>query len=441
MNYIPITAEQRQSMLEVIGVGSIDELMADIPDSIRLSAPLDIAPGVSEMEVRALLESLAAQNRVGRDLVCFAGGGIYDHYRPAFLDSLTSRSEFFTAYTPYQPEVSQGTLQAIYEYQTGICELTGFDIANASMYDGATAAVEAGFMATRLVRGRRQVVVAGSIHPEYLETMATYAASGLVDFTVVPAVDGVVPTADLVAAVSDTTAAVIMGYPNYVGVYEDPAPVIAAAHAHGALAIAIANPIMLALVAAPASLGFDVAVGEGQPLGNAMSFGGPGLGFFSCTEACLRQIPGRIVGATVDAEGARGYVLTMSTREQHIRREKATSNICSNHSLNALVAGAYLAAAGRSGLRSVAESAFAKAHYLHDALVATGKFTSLASGPFGYEFAVRYAGDVAALRDSLLEAGILAGIVLNRTDLLVAVTEQRTTEEIDRFVKEVVARG
>lgn len=441
MNYIPVTEQERQTMLAAVGVSSVEDLFVDIPASVRLSQPLPIPSGLTEMEVRSALDEMAAANRVGDQLICFAGGGIYDHYRPAFLDSLVSRSEFFTAYTPYQPEVSQGTLQAIYEYQTGISELTSLPVANASMYDGATAMVEAAYMASRLAKKRNHVVFAGSLNPQYLETLATYSASDIINYTVVSARDGQVPAADLLAAISEDTAAVVMGYPNYFGLYEDPAPVIARAHEVGALAVAVVNPIMLALVESPGALGFDVAVGEGQPLGNAMSFGGPGLGFFACSDACLRQLPGRVVGATTDTQGNRGYVLTMSTREQHIRREKATSNICSNHSLNALLAGAYLAACGPTGLRSVAESSFAKAHYLHDQLVATGKFSPMGEGAFGYEFPLRFSGDARALHGSLVEAGFLAGIVLNDHDILFAVTERRTLAEIDRLVKEVVSHG
>lgn len=428
-------------MLEVVGVESIDDLFVDIPKSVRLDGLLNLPVGITEPELDRHMRQLAAENVSGQDLVCFAGGGTYDHYRPAFLNSLVSRSEFFTAYTPYQPEVSQGTLQAIFEYQTGISELTGLPVANASMYDGATALVEATYMAARLAKRRNRVVVAGSIHPEYLEVLETYSQSGLVEYDVIPVVDGVSPEDAVIGAIDDTVAAVVLGYPNFYGCYEPVSGVIDAAHAVGALAIAVVNPIMLSLVEAPGSLGFDVAVGEGQPLGNAMSFGGPGLGFFACAEACIRQLPGRIVGQTVDSEGATAYVLTLSTREQHIRREKATSNICSNHSLNALIAGAYLAAAGQTGLRSVATLAFANAHYLCEQLVGTGRFARVGSAPFGYEFALKYSGDLESLYNHMVGHGILPGIRTSDDVLVVAVTEQRTVAECDRFVEVVLSHG
>jgi glycine dehydrogenase subunit 1 len=455
MNYCSITENERAAMLAQVGVGSVDELFVDVPEALRMCAAPEVTGGWSEIDLAAELTALAGKNRNAGDYICFAGAGCYDHYRPAFIDHLLRRPEFFTAYTPYQPEVSQGTLQAIYEYQTGICELTGLDVANASMYDGATALAEAAFMAARLSRGKRtRVLVSETLHPEKIETLQTYASSGLIEPEVIPADDLITDGAALRAALADggsEVAAVLLPYPNYYGIIEDLTPLIEAAHAARALVVLDTNPILLGVLKRPAALGADIAVGEGQALGNAMSFGGPGLGYFACKQACVRQMPGRLVGRTTDAGGQTGYVLTLATREQHIRREKATSNICSNHALNALAAGMYLAAVGSKGLRGIALDCVTKAHYLHDELLATGLFEEPASGvsdnsadvSFGYEFTLRYCGTkpLDKWHETLFERGYLAGVVVDRPSkpgmVLFAVTEQRTRKQVDALVKEV----
>ncbi|MDR1775893.1 MAG: aminomethyl-transferring glycine dehydrogenase subunit GcvPA [Actinomycetes bacterium] len=457
MNYLPITRRQQQQMLDTIGVSDVSQLYTDVPDSVLLSGAPSVAGGISEVALTRTLDELAGQNaNAANDYVCFAGGGIYDHHRPAFIDHLIRRPEFFTAYTPYQPEVSQGTLQAIYEYQTGICLLTGLDVANASMYDGATALVEAAFMATRIKRGRRVVLASAALSPDKLQTLATYAASDLIEVRHIPVSSGVTDAAalaDALAAADGQVAAVLLPYPNYYGLVADVSVMIAATHDAGALAVLDTNPIMLGVLASPGSLGADIAVGEGQPLGNAMSFGGPGLGYFACTAACMRQIPGRLVGRTHDVDGKRGYVLTLATREQHIRREKATSNICSNHALNALIAGMYLAATGPDGLRSIALDCLAKADYLREQLLATGLFSdpfatddgsdgsSGGARPHGYEFTLTWTGQTPLrdLHDELFARGYLAGIITpDGTGLILATTEKRTIAEIDAFCQEVV---
>jgi len=460
MNYISITKDQREKMLQRVGVASVDELYEVIPDSVKLDSPPNVEGGMSEIDLSAALTQLSDSNIAAHEYVSFAGAGCYDHYSPSFIDHLLRRPEFFTAYTPYQPEVSQGTLQAIYEYQTGICELTGMDVANASMYDGATALVEAAFMALRLTRGKRKVMlVSETLHPEKLETMMTYAASDLIEPVFIP-VDGNLTTdAEAFAAAlreyDGQVAAVLLPYPNFFGIIEDVAPLIEAAKEAGAYVVLDTNPIMLGVLKRPADLGADIVVGEGQPLGNAMSLGGPGLGYFACTQKCVRQLPGRLVGKTTDADGNDGYVLTMSTREQHIRREKATSNICSNHALCALTAGMYLAAVGSKGLKDIATDCVNKAHYLRDQLIATGFFTPAtekedapSAQSFGYEFPLCYTGqkDLFQWHDELFDQGYLAGVMLDADDdsgalILFATTEKRTRAEIDAFVQAVKEIG
>lgn len=442
MNFQSITKDQQQLMLDAIGIDSIDELYKDIPESVKLKELLSVEGGLDEMALVNLLTSLAQSNTPASQLVSFAGAGCYDHYIPSFIDHILRRPEFFTAYTPYQPEVSQGTLQAIYEYQSGICALTGMDISNASMYDGATALAEAAFMCVRLSKKRNRVVVASTLHPEWIETLVTYASSDLIELVLVPSTDGRCNVSDFEAVLDDSVAAVLLPYPNYYGVVEDIAPVIELAHSVGSLAVVAANPILLGILTSPGDLGADVVVGEGQSLGNSMSFGGPGLGFFACKDACTRQMPGRIVGKTVDSDGAEGYVLTLSTREQHIRREKATSNICSNHALNALAAGAYLAGVGPVGLETIATACVSKAYYLRDALLKTGLFTSSHEGPFGHEFALVYKGDREGLVSDLFNKGYVAGVPThNAGEILFAVTEKISRQSIDAFVSEVIAHG
>jgi glycine dehydrogenase subunit 1 len=461
MRHIPVTCEQREAMLRAVGVSGVAELFAAIPESVRLGALLDLPAAMGEIELTAHVSALASANQPATELVSFLGAGCYDHHIPAVVDHVVSRPEFYTAYTPYQPEVSQGTLQATYEYQTGICELTGMGVANASMYDGATAFVEAALMACRVTK-RNKVVCASTVHPEWQNTLVTYAEAGTFEIAQFPVPDfscGVMRTDDaeghgLAAVLDDDVAAVLVQSPNFFGNFEDLAEAGRLAHEAGALLVVAANPILLGVVEPPSVFGADIVVCEGQPLGSTMSYGGPGLGVFACREGLMRQMPGRIAGRTVDADGSRAFVLTLSTREQHIRREKATSNICSNHALNALAAGVYLAAVGTEGLAGIASACIAKAHYLREALLATGRFTAPWDTPFGYEFALAWEGDVAEMHDAMLRRGYLAGVSVADVEaewptgllpavgadlVLFAVTEKRTRAEMDAFVAEVAS--
>ena len=452
MRYIPVTCEQREAMLRAVGVASVDDLFADIPAAVRLESGLDLHEGMTELELSEHLKALAARNRHADELVGFLGAGCYDHHLPAVVDAVISKPSFFTAYTPYQPEVSQGTLQAIYEFQTMIAELTGMDVANASMYDGATAAVEAALMAARVTK-REKVIASGALHPEWRSTLATYAEAGTIVAVECGSASGRTDVEGLAALVDDDTAAVVVSQPSFYGTLEDLEAIAAVAHEHGALLVVAANPILLGVLEPPSTFGADVVVGEGQPLGLPMSYGGPGFGFFACRDAYLRQMPGRVVGRTVDVDDRVGYVLTMQTREQHIRREKATSNICSNHALAALAGSVYLAAVGSEGLGGIGRSCIAKAHYLRERLLASGRFTAVWDAPFAHEFTLRYQGDVRDMQAALLDRGYLAGYALasvERADpglpdaeasslVMFAVTERRTKAQMDAFLQAVVS--
>jgi glycine dehydrogenase subunit 1 len=450
MAYLPIPEEHRAQMLEAVGVSSVSDLFADIPACSLLDRPLALPAGMSEMELSAHLAGLARRDTPTSRLVSFLGAGCYDTFVPAIVDSTVSRPEFFTAYTPYQPEVSQGTLQAIYEYQSYVTRLTGMDVANASMYDGATAMVEAALLAVHQT-GRKRVVVSGSVHPEWIETLRTYAEAGLME-PVVAYVQRGVTQVDALGPLLVDAACLIVADPDFFGNLEDLAAAGEKAHEAGALFVVATDLSLLGVLAPPGEYGADVVVGEGQPLGNAQSYGGPGFGFFAACQKFLRRMPGRIVGRTVDVDGADAFVLTMQTREQHIRREKATSNICSNHALNALAALVHLAMLGPRGLAETGTAAVAKAHYLRSALIATGRFSAPWDVPFAREFVLRYDGDVAAMQDAMLARGYLAGVALSRfamereildtvTDDLVlfAVTEKRTRVELDAFAGEVAS--
>jgi len=420
-------------MLDAIGVSDFDGLLGSIPVSVRLTEALDVEGDMTELEVSRHVSALATKNQSCSTLVSFAGAGCYDHYIPSFIDYILRRPEFFTAYTPYQPEVSQGTLQAIYEYQTAICRLTGMQVANASMYDGATALAEAALMSVRATRGKKtEILAADCLNPQWLEVLGTYASADIMSVRVVG-------FDDLISEISDDTAGILVGYPDFFGTITDIASLIERAHDVGVLVTVAAQPMMLALLDSPGYLGADIVVGEAQCFGNAQSFGGPGLGYFASTEKLMRNMPGRIVGRTIDVEGKMGYVLTLSTREQHIRREKATSNICSNHALNALAAGAYLMYMGGGGLKTVAQECVDKAHALCDKLVATELFELVNDGEFGYEFTLRYTGKQSSeeLYDTLFEKGFIPGVLAGEDTFLFAVTEKRTEDEIDAFVKAV----
>ena len=438
MPFIVNTASEREEMLKAIGANSFDDLIADIPEEIRLKRALDILPASDEPQVRKLLEGLASANRSTSDYVSYLGGGAYDHFIPVAIKTIASRSEFYTAYTPYQAEVSQGTLQAIYEYQSLICRLYEMDVTNASMYDGATALAEAVLMAMN-VTGRSQVVVAGKLHPWNSSVLKTYLeASGHNAVIQNVLQDGVGDVAALKELVTESVAAVVVQQPNFYGCLEDVEAIGAVAHAKGSLFVVSADPLSLGVLAAPGSYGADIAVGEGQPLGNPQSFGGPYLGIFAVKQPLVRKIPGRLVGMTKDRDGEDGFILTLQTREQHIRREKATSNICSNQALNALQAAVYLSLLGKEGLRQVAAQSAQKAHYLAEKIAALPGFSLKFLSPYFREFVVETPIPASVVVERMLEKKVFAGYDLaahGETGLLVAVTEKRTKEELDCFVE------
>ncbi len=441
--YIPNTRAQQQEMLSAIGCSGFDELFCSVPDGVRLGSPLGIPDGISEMEAAKRLRSLAKANVNTDDYACFLGAGAYDHFIPAVVDSLLSRQEFYTAYTPYQPEISQGTLQAIFEYQSMICELTGMDVSNASVYDGASAVAEAALMACGATR-RNEVLVASSVNPESREVLKTYCRFRGVKVTEFGYKNGAADKNELENLISGDTAAVIVQTPNFFGIVEDVQQIADIAHKRGALLAVSCDPIAQELLKAPGHANADIAVGEGQPMGIPLSFGGPYLGFFAAKESLMRRMPGRIVGETVDKNGKRCFVLTIQTREQHIRREKATSNICSNEALCALAALIYLTAMGKQGLKEAAEQCLNKSHYAYDALIKTGRFEPVFDAPFFKEFALRYEGDIEKLNAHLLSNNIIGGYDLSRAypklsgAWLVAVTEKRTKAEIDALVQKAV---
>lgn len=438
--YIGNTNNDQEQMLKEMGYDSIESLFKSVPQSVKLKTNLDIPEAVSEMELVKQMKLLANKNGNLDDYTCFLGAGAYDHYIPAVIDHLISRQEFYTAYTPYQPEISQGTLQAIFEYQTLISELTGLPVANASLYDGATALTEAAIMACEATK-RSEVIIASNTHPESIKVLKTYAQFRDITVTAVGYKDGQIGLDDLKNKINENTAAVIIQSPNFFGIIENIKDIADIAHENKSLLIVSADPISLALLKSPGELGADIAVGDGQSLGNSLSFGGPYLGFIAVTKKLMRKLPGRIVGETVDKDGNRGFVLTLQTREQHIRREKATSNICSNQSLNALTAAIYLTLMGKEGLKEVANLCVQKAHYTYNELIGTGKFSSVFSKPFFKEFTVKSDEDVASLNKDLLKCNIIGGYELSKdypeleNSWLVAVTEKRTKSEIDNFIR------
>jgi glycine dehydrogenase subunit 1 len=417
-------------MLDAIGAASIDELFDQIPAEVRLGAPLQIPVGVSEQEIAADLASLAARNRSVDDLVCFASGGVSDHYVPAVVWSLAGRSEFSTSYTPYQPELSQGVLQTLFEFQSMMCELTAMEVANASLYDGATALAEAVSMARAPRDGR--VLVSGAVDRRLVDTLRTYGAGA----GYAPEVWGTPDGRTEAPAVTDDVAAVVIQHPNVFGILEDVRMLADAAHGAGAALIQIFDPVSLGVLAPPGDLGVDIAVAEGQPFGSHLNFGGPNLGILTCRMADVRRMPGRIVGRTVDVDGRDGYVLTLQAREQHIRREKATSNICTNQTLMALAATIHLAWLGPEGLREQGIACASKAAYAAERLTAApGVERRYPAAAFFRDFALRLAAPAAAVRDRMLDRGFLAGVEdpAEPDVLIVGVTERRTRAEIDAF--------
>jgi len=422
-------------MLAAIGVGSIEELFADIPPALRLGRPLALDPGRSEQEVFDELRALAARNVSTEDEISFLGGGMYDHYIPALIDSIISRSEFLTPYTPYQPEISQGGLQAMFEYQTAISELTGLPVSNASVYEGPSAVGAAGYMAKAAGGGRRRFVVSRGVHPHSRETLRTLAHAWGMEVAEAPLRDGVTHLPELDADVS----AVIVQQPNFLGAVEDVAALAGAARDAGALTICACDPLPLALLKPPGECGVDVAVGEGQTLGNRLDYGGPSFGFFAATEALMRRLPGRIAGETRDVDGKRGFVLTLQTREQHIRREKATSNICTSQALNALAGVIYLSWLGRHGIVELAELMLQRTAYARDRLASIHGVQLLHEQPVVREFAIKLDVSVEHVVARCREQGVNPGYPL-RADypeladgLLVAITERRSRAEIDRL--------
>jgi glycine dehydrogenase subunit 1 len=440
--YIPNTTEDARRMLEAIGVPSVDALFEPVPAAVRLQRDLDLPPALSEPDLMAHLGALAGQNADSATTASFLGAGAYRHFAPSFIDQLLLRSEFYTAYTPYQPEIAQGTLQAIFEFQTLVAQLMGTDLANASMYDGSTAMAEAAMMACRLVK-RDRVVVGRNVHPHYREVLATYAQNlGLAIVEVGYGPDGTIDRAQLAEA-SKGAAAIIFQYPNFFGVIEDPRPIVEMAKGAGAMSVAVVTePVAMGLLTPPGSLGVDIVAAELQAFGVPLGFGGPYCGVLAASERCMRQMPGRFVGMTNDTEGRPGFVLTLATREQHIRREKATSNICTNSGLVALAATMCMAAYGKEGLPELARMNFDKAHYAQAEIgrVASRAGARLAfASPFFNEFVVGGLGDAAAVQRRLLGQGLIAGVPLGRyypelnDSLLVCATELNRAEDIDRL--------
>ncbi len=442
MSYVLNTPDHQREMLKQVGAESILDLFKSIPTSLQLKRPLNVPPALTEIELTQHLQQLAACNQGADDAVCFLGGGSYDHFIPAVVDAVAGRSEYYTAYTPYQAEASQGSLQVFFEYQTLICQLTGMDIANASLYDGGSAVAEAVLMAITVTQRHGQVLVAESVHPEYRQTLATYMHNLDARALTLPTPQGFVDPDDLKRAIDDQTACVVVQQPNFFGCLEEVEALGRIAHERGALFIVSFDPISLGLLKRPAQYDADIAVAEGQCLGNPMSYGGPYLGILACREKFLRKMPGRLVGQTVDRNGKRCWVLTMQTREQHIRREKATSNICTNQGLMALKAAVYLTALGPQGLQETAALCTRKANYTASQLTQLEGVSLRFDRPFFKEFTLQVQGKVPRLLQGLLAGGYHAGLALGRwypslgNCVSVAVTEKRTLAEIDGLVRD-----
>jgi len=438
MEYIPNTKQDQEAMLKTIGLSSMEELFADIPKEVRLKKSLKLPKPLSEMELIRQLQAMSEQNADLDHYACFLGAGAYDHFVPAVVSHLIFRSEFYTSYTPYQAEISQGVLQALFEYQTMICELTGMEVSNASLYDGGSALAESAMMAVRITK-RSTILVSSAIHPNYRAVLRTYLSGSQVKIVGIPWTDGVSNLSALKDALTPDVAAVLIQSPNFFGCIEDQEAISQQAHEAQALFVVAADPIGLGILEAPGRLGADVVVGEGQGLGNAINFGGPYLGFFATKKEYVRQMPGRLVGATVDAHGRVGYCLTLQTREQHIKRERATSNICTSESLNAIAAAVYLAAMGREGFKEVGRLCLQKAHHARRQMVRVKGFQSAFAAPFFKEFVVKTRVAPLKINERLLKEKIIGGLDLGRFDvrlknhMLFCVTEKRTKEEIDRL--------
>lgn len=441
--YLPMTEQDQKEMLDVIGISSVDELFEDIPETVRFKGEYNIKPAKAESALLKELAALADKNANSSKYASFLGAGVYDHFKPIIVDHVISRSEFYTAYTPYQPEISQGELQAIFEFQTMICELTGMDLANSSMYDGGTALAEAANLAAGHTK-RKKILVSEAVHPEYIDVVKMYAKGQNVSVVTVPTKDGVTDLSKLEELVDEETAAVLVQYPNFFGQIEDLAKVEVLTHDQKAMFVVSSNPLALGILTPPGKFGADITVGDAQVFGISEAFGGPHCGFFAVNSKLMRKVPGRLVGETTDEEGRRGYVLTLQAREQHIRRDKATSNICSNQALNALAASVAMTALGKKGVQEMAAQNITKTHYAKQAFEREG-FEVPYQGAFFNEIVVKVNGSVADANKVLLEKGIIGGFDLGRVNsdlknhVLIAVTEQRTKEEIDALVQEMGA--
>jgi len=435
--YTSATPADREAMLAAIGVESTAELFEQIPEPLRLGRPLALPDGLSEAEVYERLAALAERNADAEGQVCFLGAGMYDHYVPAIVDAITQRSEFLTPYTPYQPEISQGGLQAMFEFQTAMSELTALPVSTAGLYEGPSSAASAAYLALAVGKGRKRLVVSRGLHPHSRETLATYCEGFGAEIAEVGLEDGLTDAAELAAAVDGETAAVFLQSPNFLGAVEDVEALGAAAKQHGALLVVAVDPMTLGVLKPPGEQGADIAFGEGQPLGNRLDFGGPSFGFFCGTEELIRKLPGRIAGETDDVDGRRGFVLALQTREQHIRREKATHNICTAQALNALAATIHLAWLGREGFRELGELLLRRTAYARERLAATPGIELLHEAPVAREIALRLDAPVGPVLERCAERGIAAGYPLAREypehedGLLVAITERRTKAQID----------
>ncbi|MFP3722146.1 aminomethyl-transferring glycine dehydrogenase subunit GcvPA [Niallia circulans] len=439
--YLPMTEQDQKEMLAAIGVSSVEDLFSDIPEKVRFQGNYSIKPAKSESALLKELTKLAQKNADAKANVSFLGAGVYDHYSPVIVDHVLSRSEFYTAYTPYQPEISQGELQAIFEFQTMICELTGMDVANSSMYDGATALAEAGMLSAGTTK-RKKILLSSAVHPEAKEVVKTYAKGQYIEVIEIPHNEGITDIEALEEMVDDTVAAVMIQYPNFFGRVEPLKDLEAIIHAHKSLFVVSSNPLALGALTPPGKFNADIVVGDAQPFGIPMGFGGPHCGYFAVTSKLMRKVPGRLVGQTLDDNGQRGFVLTLQAREQHIRRDKATSNICSNQALNALAASVAMTALGKHGVKEMAIANIQKAHYAKTKLQEAG-FDIVYEGPSFNEFIIKCNSSISAVNRALLEKGIIGGYDLGRdfrqleNHMLIAVTELRTKEEIDEFVAEM----
>lgn len=446
MSYLFNTPDEQREMLELIGEDSIETLFEQIPESLQLKRPLDIPPALSEIEMEKQVREIASRNVGPTDRPCFLGGGVYDHFIPSAVDAIVGRSEYYTAYTPYQAEASQGSLQTFFEYQTLICQLTGMDVSNASLYEGGTAVSEAVFMAMRCTKRHSRVVMLGSLHPEYRQVVETYLHRMDCELVIVPTPGGTAAPGAVEEAINDETACVVVQHPNFYGCLEDVEQISELAHKHGALSIVSFDPISLGILNRPGDLGADIAVAEGQSLGTPMQYGGPFLGILACRQKFVRQMPGRLIGETVDRNGERCFVLNLQAREQHIRREKATSNICTNQGLIAIRATVFLSLLGPAGLRQVAELSCSKAHYAAQQLTAVDGVKLAFDQPFFKEFTLECKAGAKAVIKRARDAGFDIGPALRRVSddgsenqLLVAVTECRSREEIDALAAAIAA--